>query len=666
MPYLPCENPNCKSYGKSHPNCRCFGSVGNKYADGGKVSSCSAKHNPDCEYFADGGDAIDPSKVVLDQSNAQSEINPNKVEVDPEIDPNKVEVNPEIDPSAVKLDNRYDTTEQQIKTGLEGAAQGFLGPLATAAELKMGIKPEDIAGRAATNPGIHAATKTAALIGSAFTPYGEAGAIGHVAGAIVPKSLPLLGSIGAAAVKGAIEMGLYQGGDEITKSMLAQPGSDPQAAMSSALVNIKNSILMGAATGGVFGTIAKGTAATLEGSKISAKLNSFIAGIGAEHSASQAIGEIGAIPEGALPSDFNEGVKFYREGIGKVYGKISRSATDAAAAAVASHYGGGMAGAEGAAYVMDKLAGKYAEKLFNKPLTDATKKYVIPAFLKAISSGTGVDGASQAVDYATNVGRGAQNISNFVEKIFKPSAQQTYDYSVSEKERQQLGDFIENGGVDQQIQNQSAAEPQSVGYAHGGAVMNAPPESKNHIESIFPAQNALISTTKARISNYLNSVRPLPNPAKAAFDKDPADADKKRNYKKALDIAIKPLGVLHHLHEGTLGIEEMQHANAMFPEVMSHLRNKISERVVKAQLNGETPSYRARQGMSLFLGQPVDSCLTPQAIQAAQNVFASNIQAKAQQMAPIKKGKKSTTSLSKASDSYMTANQSREARQNKV
>lgn len=60
--YPPCINPSCKSYGRSHPNCRCYG--GNEYAyekmaEGGEVKGfCShgaRVHEKGCEYFKDGG-----------------------------------------------------------------------------------------------------------------------------------------------------------------------------------------------------------------------------------------------------------------------------------------------------------------------------------------------------------------------------------------------------------------------------------------------------------------------------------------------------------------------------------------------------------------------------------------------------------------------------------
>jgi hypothetical protein len=70
--YPPCINPSCKSYGKSHPNCLCYG--GNSqhsgtgeaghFAEGGEVEKeyyCdnNRPHFKKCEYYAEGGDVKD-------------------------------------------------------------------------------------------------------------------------------------------------------------------------------------------------------------------------------------------------------------------------------------------------------------------------------------------------------------------------------------------------------------------------------------------------------------------------------------------------------------------------------------------------------------------------------------------------------------------------------
>ena len=62
---LPCKNPNCKSNGKPHPNCKCYG-----LAEGGDVShfcSESRMHKPDCEYFAEGGMSEHPLKGEVEE-----------------------------------------------------------------------------------------------------------------------------------------------------------------------------------------------------------------------------------------------------------------------------------------------------------------------------------------------------------------------------------------------------------------------------------------------------------------------------------------------------------------------------------------------------------------------------------------------------------------------
>lgn len=66
--YPPCINPSCKSFGKSHPNCRCYGG---KFAKGGEVGNfCDVdrKHDNGCEYFKDGGAAGESDDNKLSDS----------------------------------------------------------------------------------------------------------------------------------------------------------------------------------------------------------------------------------------------------------------------------------------------------------------------------------------------------------------------------------------------------------------------------------------------------------------------------------------------------------------------------------------------------------------------------------------------------------------------
>jgi hypothetical protein len=71
--YPPCINPSCRSFGHSHPNCRCYG--GNEYAyerhaEGGEVGKqyfCDKNrpHFKGCELYKDGGGVkSDPEKLA--------------------------------------------------------------------------------------------------------------------------------------------------------------------------------------------------------------------------------------------------------------------------------------------------------------------------------------------------------------------------------------------------------------------------------------------------------------------------------------------------------------------------------------------------------------------------------------------------------------------------
>jgi hypothetical protein len=88
--YPPCINPSCKSFGHSHPNCRCYGGLSEHtgageagyFAKGGEVEKeyyCdnNRPHFKGCEYFADGGDVSDSQKLAEEKDLAmQRDLDP--------------------------------------------------------------------------------------------------------------------------------------------------------------------------------------------------------------------------------------------------------------------------------------------------------------------------------------------------------------------------------------------------------------------------------------------------------------------------------------------------------------------------------------------------------------------------------------------------------------
>lgn len=153
-------------------------------------------------------------------------------------------------------EEKYGTIGQQVATAAEGAASAATFGLSTGVERALGVPAEDIRSRAETNPGAHMVGEVAGLVGTTILGTG-AGAALEAAGAGAAKAIGLgapataLSKIGSAATKAAVENGLFQAGDEVSK-MLA---SDPNQTISTAAANVGLAGLLGGAIGGGLGTV---------------------------------------------------------------------------------------------------------------------------------------------------------------------------------------------------------------------------------------------------------------------------------------------------------------------------------------------------------------------------------------------------------------------------
>lgn len=207
----------------------------------------------------------------------------------------------------VSDEDKYGTAGQKVLSGLEGGAQGVVGPLAPMAEKyvgeKLGYSPESIEqgirGRAEENPWTHGLSEAATFGGTTLLTGGtsaearaalEAGTIGaeaakgtsaiakmaknftlpglsEQAGAGVAKlvgldaaNMAIKAKIAAGAVKVGTEMALLQSADEATKYIT----HDPDQSAQSALANIGLASGIGIFTGGVLKAGGIGVNAALE------------------------------------------------------------------------------------------------------------------------------------------------------------------------------------------------------------------------------------------------------------------------------------------------------------------------------------------------------------------------------------------------------------------
>ena len=179
----------------------------------------------------------------------------------------------------------------------------------------------------------------------------------------------------------------------------------------------------------------------------------------------------------------------------------------------------------------------------------------------------------------------------------------------------------------------------------------------------MPEHNQALSAAAVRASQYLNQIKPQDGPLGILnHSKIPSQVEKSQ-YERAMNIAVQPLSIMNHIKEGTIVPKDIEAMRAMYPGLYSHMSNKILEEM-NNHLSGENSiPYRTRLGLSLFLGQNLDSSLNPlnmQLSQAGQGPTASQAPA----MGMPKQTKGSKQALNKLAGLEATAGQSRE--QNRV
>lgn len=572
------------------------------------------------------------------------------------------------------LPHDYTSPGQKALTAIEGVGRGLTGGLSDvmfkgmrSGASAIGVpdqyldmvapSSEDEAAREEANPLTAGVSKAGSTVAGMVSGAGIPGLIERGAGAAATAATPFLGKMGSGFLKSAISGGLLQGGDEISNAMLGH--GDPSTPVASAMANMAGTALLSGMTGWAFAGASKGLEA-LSKAKFLDKANEFLAGIGAANT--------GTIPEGLESSKtFKDGVKFYTEGMPALIGKISKLPADLAGGYLgekaAESVGASPAvGATVGAAAAHKLLGSYLEKFLNIPLNTVNNKYVVPAVLKVLSGGNSADLAN-AVNYAVNVGKGAQKLNTAVDSVFRGTEQQIINADAVERNREKLRKSIENRDLDKQIEEEKRPSPQA--YAEGGEVQGAAApvtQSAQHLATHYPEQNILLQAARSRVDGYLNSIRPQKAQGQLPYDTALPNKQADRSYDKALDIATHPLGVMEHVSRGTLTPEHMKHLSSMYPEIQTALAKQVAKRMVHQQLKDEKLPYKTRQSLTLFMGSPLDSTFSPGAMASVQQLFMRSSQPNQRQQPGKPPSESSMKGIQKVPNQYRTPGEARATR----
>lgn len=176
----------------------------------------------------------------------------------------------------------------------------------------------------------------------------------------------------------------------------------------------------------------------------------------------------------------------------------------------------------------------------------------------------------------------------------------------------------------------------------------------------MPETQTALAMTASNAVNFLNGIRPQ-GVKKYPLDTLPVDNPvQKSAYNRALDIAEQPLIVLEDVKNGMVTAADVGTLKNLYPGLYDRLSNKLYEGLMTAMHQEDGVPYKTRMGISIFLGQPLDSTMTPEAIIAAQ---PKPQEAQAQAQNPTNS---SMNKLKKLPEMAMTPGQSAEARRARV
>lgn len=138
----------------------------------------------------------------------------------------------------------------------------------------------------------------------------------------------------------------------------------------------------------------------------------------------------------------------------------------------------------------------------------------------------------------------------------------------------------------------------------------------------MPGHAMGVSQTAMTAVNYLNAQRPKNGKLNPLDNEIPISEAKNNQFKKTLGLAQQPMGIIQNIKDGRLLPEDVQTIKALYPDYYNKVGQELSMAMADHLERGGTVPYRLKQSISMYLGHPMESTMTPQAIQSIQAIYA--------------------------------------------
>lgn len=466
----------------------------------------------------------------------------------------------------------FSKPSQQALSFVEGATKGIAGPLAPLIESS--VFPTDIqsiAKREEHNPTTNMLGELAGTgIGLAALPEGSLPGIISKVGRVAEAGVGLTGTFGRGvqlAAKGALESAAFEAAHQAHESILGNPDATAQ----SFVANVARAGLLGGGLGAALAPVMKG-AEKLTGLAKGRTLDFLNNPLTPSE---EQVNWVNLIKEGA-----------FRTGAG---------------AAIGHTFGGGPM-----ATALAGLAG-----LSTGELASQAEKLA----LKLVKKGLGNE---QAVKAITTLFDASMKTMNAVEKnsgaIFGTATARVMD-EMDEKRNQKMIDKIE----------EFTSNPT--------ALMEHLSNSLAPLSEAAPETSMAISSTMTNAINFLKTK--IPSTAKMGVlnpERVPSQAEKAQ-FSKYVQTIEDPMSVFRDVKTGMISPNHLEALNTVYPTLYNQMKTAVLGKMTDyvAKHPTEQIPYKTRLGLSMFLGQNLDSTMSPQALMSNQAALQSSAADKAQQ-----------------------------------
>ena len=327
---------------------------------------------------------------------------------------------------------------------------------------------------------------------------------------------------------------------------------------------------------------------------------------------------LGKVTPGGRLADY-----FFKQGLAELAGHSAGVATGAGIGHLAGSGGFG-------AVIGERALGPMFSSVFH-------------SIAKPVMEGVGSSkGFKSAVDYATSVARGETMMTKAAKAVFKAGGEVASPSAMpTEMDRARLNKQLQKLQTDPTPLTKVAGD---VGH-------------------YLPQHATAAGTYAANAVNYLNSLRPKTTTGLPLDSKIVPNGVAQGAYNRALDIAEQPLVVTQAIKSGRLTPSDVVTLSTVNPGAYQRLSQKLTAEMTNHISKGGVIPYQTRMSLSTFIGQPLDSTMTPQGIQGAQP--QPPMQQPATPTQPASNPKRSTAKLGGIAKNARTQDQARDARADK-